>query len=369
MQFNFFDKIFSTKKCVGLDIGSKNIKLVFLKPAGQNKFCLQYFQTIPLPDEISTADVLPENRISTLVPVLREVFTKNKKLPKNVAVSVAGSSVVIRYLKLPIMTKEELEKSINIEVEPFIPFPINEVYLSFDIIGEVIDEGVRKNEVVVAAVKKDVVDTLISLLSQCGLTPMFIDVDSFSLERTINYNYELKEEVVCLVNIGANITTVSIIENLTTRVSRDLTFGINYFLNDLQKTRQLQPSEILEYLKNDGLIISDEEKEEYLMQNKKTELSISKDLSVLLKELTTEIHKIIDFYYFQKGEQKPLSKIFLSGGGCIIRNLALYFSNEFKIETEILDPFRNIKNAEVVPDDVKPLFSVAVGLAAKPYFV
>lgn len=365
MQFNFFNK----KKCVGLDIGSKNIKLVSLQPSGQNKFRLQHFEILPLPEELSSGDIRTEGKMLSLVPILKDVFVRNKKLPKNIATSVVGSTVVIRYLKLPIMTKEELESSINIEVEPFIPFPVNEVYLSFDIIGEIIDEGVRKNEVVVAAAKKDVVDTLISLLSQCGLTPVFIDVDSFALERTLNYNYETKDNVFCLVNIGASVTTVSIIDNGITRVSRDLVFGMNQILAELQKFRQLQVSELLEYLKNDGLIVSDEEKEEYLVQNKKTELSISKDLSVLLKELTTEIHKIIDFYYFQKGEQRLLSKIVLSGGGCVIRNLTSFFSNEFKVETEILDPFKNIKNSESVPEELRPLFSVAVGLALKSYIV
>ncbi|MDW8055976.1 MAG: type IV pilus assembly protein PilM [Elusimicrobiota bacterium] len=363
MQVNIFRK----KSCVGLDIGSKNIKLVSLIPASQKKFRLKNFQILPLPDDVVQLDTLPENKLSAILSILNDVFSKNKKLAKTVAISVAGSSVVIRYVKLPIMTKEELERSISIEVEPFIPFPINEVYLSFDITGEVIEEGIRKNEVVVAAVKKEVVDTLISLLSKCDLTPAFIDVDSFVLERILNYNYELKGNIICAVNIGANITTVTIIEDGVTRVCRDLTIGMNNFLNEIQKTKQIGLSEILEYIKNDGLILSDEEKEQYLMQNKKTELSISKDLNVLLKDLITEVHKIIDFYYFQKGEQKPLSKIILSGGGCVIRNLTSYFSNEFKVETEVLDPFKNIENSDIVPQEIRPLFAISVGLALKPY--
>lgn len=363
MGFSFLTK----KKCVGLDIGSKNIKVVLLKQTARKKFALEYCKVIDLPDNVVSLDTLPETRTPVVVEAIKNIFSKNKRLPRTVSICVSGTSVVIRYVKLPIMTKEELSKSISIEAEPFIPFPINEVYLSFDIVGEVIDEGVRKNEVVIVAAKKDFIDSEIDILHQCGLTPKFIDVDIFALEKVVRYNYEIAEEIVCVVNIGANITNVGIIENGTTRVCRDLSLGMGYILNEIKKTRQIETKEIMNYIQNDGIIISEEEKEKYFAEGKKTELAISKDLLSLLKEFSTELRKIIEFYYFQKGEQKPLSRIFISGGGCIIRNISDYFSTEFKVPVEILDPFKNINNATKIPVEIRPIFGVATGLAMKSY--
>jgi len=363
MGLNFL----SSKKYVGIDIGSKNVKLIFLTPTHQKTFSLRNWDIRELPDEIVPLETTSENRDPVVISVLKDIFSKNKNLPKKTVTSVSGSSVIVRPIKVPLLTKEELAKSIAIEAEPYIPFPVKEVYLSFDVLGEVTEEGVRKNEVMIVAARKEYVDKHVDILSQCNLTPKYIDVDIFAIERALRYNYDIENENVCVVNIGANITNVAIIEAGVAKTCRDLPLGMLFILTEMKKLKQLEIKEILNYFKKDGLILTDEEKEEYLSQNKKLELSISKDLIALLKEISTELHKLIDFYYFQKGEQKPISKIYLSGGGCIIRNLDLYFSNEFKIETEILDPFKKIINADSVPQELRPFFTVAVGLAIKGY--
>ncbi|MFN3550373.1 MAG: type IV pilus assembly protein PilM [Endomicrobiia bacterium] len=360
-----FLDIFSNKRCVGLDIGSKSIKIVYLIYCKEKKYKLNTYKILPLPLEISSSEMPQETKNSIIAQIIKDFFSKHKSLPKKVAISVSGPSVVVRYIKLPIMTKEELEKSISIEVEPFIPFPLSDVYLSFDILGEVLDEGVKKNELVVVAAKKDFIDSKISLLKGCKLMPVHIDVDVFALENLIKYNYNIENEIVCVVNIGWNITNVGIIENGITRVCRDLPIGLISIVNNLKKTQQFEEQTIIEYLKNDGLIITEEQKEQYLQEDKKTELLFSKNLILSLKEFVSELHKVVDFYYFQKGEQKPLSKIFLSGGGSVIRNLDLYFSDEFKVETEIVDPFRNIEVSEEIPLEIKQIFAVAVGLAMR----
>lgn len=362
MKLNFFKKT-----CIGLDIGSKNIKLVYLKPSSQNRFSLQYWQIVELPDEIVNPEITIESKAPVVIEQLKNIYSKKRNLPKSVAISVSGTSVVVRYVKLPIISKKELAKSISLEIEPFIPFPVSDVYLSFDIIGEVLDEGIKKNEVVVAAAKKDYINSIVDILSECSLNIKYIDVDSFVLENLLRYNYPIENEVMCVINIGANVTNVSIVDSGVTRICRDLPLGMSYFINEIKKNRKIDHSDLIKYIKNDGLILTDEEKEFYISQDKKTELLISKDLLSLLKEFSTELHKIIDFYYFQKGEPRPLSKIIISGGGCIIKNLQTYLTNEFRTEVEMIDPFMNIDNSENVPAEIRPIFAVAVGLAMKCY--
>lgn len=360
-----FLDIFYKKGCVGLDIGSKNIKIVYLTRGKEKRYKLHTYKILPLPKEISESETTQETKNSVIAEIIKDFFSKHKSLPKKVAISVAGSSVVVRYIKLPMMTKEELEKSISIEVEPFIPFPISDVYLSFDILGEVLDEGIKKNEVVVVAAKKDFIDSKIRLLKECKIMPVYIDVDVFVLENLIKYNYNIENEIVCVVNVGWNITNIGIIEDRVTKVCRDLPIGLINIVNNLKKTQQVEDQIIIEYFKNYGLIITEEQKEQYLKEDKKTELLFSKNLILSLKEFISELHKVVDFYYFQKGEQKPLSKIFLSGGGSIIKNLDLYFYDEFKVETEIVNPFINIEISEEIPLEIRQIFAVSVGLAMK----
>jgi len=359
-------KFLNKPDVVGLDIGSKNIKILYFKSTAKNKYKLEKWSILPLPDNIVSPEILPETRNPVIVDTIKSFFSKNKTVPKDVAISVSGSSIVVRYIKLPIMTKEELEKSINVEAEPYIPFPIAEVNLGFDIVGEVIDEGIKKNEVVIIAARKEVVETKLNLLKDMNLTPRYIDVDVFALENSARHNYDIEKDVVCLVNIGANITNVSIIEEGITRVSRDLPLGMEYVIQNVKNIQQVDDIKILyEQIKTDGLIVKEEDKEKYLQEEKRDALLFSKNLSSVLKEIVTELHKIIDFYYFQKGEQKPLSKIFISGGGTIIKNLDIFFSEEFKLPVEIFDPFRRIEDGKKVPSELKPLFAVASGLALR----
>ncbi|MCX7956470.1 MAG: type IV pilus assembly protein PilM [Endomicrobia bacterium] len=352
-----------SNRVTGIDIGAKSLKVVSIIPK-QQQYILKKWSIKEFTD-ITSQELNLEEKQVVIVNLLKEIFSKDISLPRKVNISVAGPSVVIRYVKLPLMTKEELSKSISIEVEPYIPFPLSEVYLGFDIVGEIVDEGVKKNEVVIAAAKKEIVDTKLDILKQAKLIPKFIDVDAFVLERVVGYNYEISNDIVCVVNIGVNVTSVNIIENGTTKVSRDLLLGLNYIINEIKKSTQLDNKQILEIINKDGLVISDQQKEEYILQDKKLELSISKLLASVFKEIITEIRKIIDFYYFQKGEQKPLSKIFLNGIGCTIKNIDFYFSSEFKIEVEILDPLKKVFNSENVPQEIRPLLSIAVGLAMK----
>ncbi len=356
-----------TSSIAGIDIGTKNIKIVYLKPH-KEKFFLEKYAILTLPDEITKQDVLPETRVPVIVELLKEFLAKNKSFPKKVAVSISGPSVVVRYIKIPVMTKQEIEKSITIEAEPYIPFTINEVNITFDIIGEVMEEGVKKNEVVIVAAKKELVDRYINLLKSCGLTPAYIDVDIFALEITANYCYDIKNDVIMIVNIGESLTNVGIIENGVTKVCRDLPFGgVGYIVQTIKNMLpDLDISLINDYLKTYG-IISSEEKERYLQEDKKEVLLFSKNLSAVLKDIVAELHKVIDFFYFQKEEQRSISKIYLSGGGSVIKNLDNYISSELGISTEKFSPFNNIENSEIVPQDIHPLFSVAVGLALKGY--
>ena len=140
-------------------------------------------------------------------------------------------------------------------------------------------------------------------------------------------------------------------------------------IRDSQSIKNIQqiddPQVLDDHLRNDGLIIREEDKEQYLQQDKKEALLFSKNLTSVLKEFSAELRKILEFYYFQKGEQKQIAKLYLAGGGSIVKNLDAYLSEEFKLPVEIFDPFKKLANGERVPADVRPMMAVALGLALK----
>src|SRR5947207_894638 len=119
--------------------------------------------------------------------LLRDFVLQDKSAPKTAAISVSGNSVIVRYVKLPKLTRAELQQTIQFEAEPYIPFAIPEVNMSFHILGDVMEEGQPKMETVLVAAKKELIEQRLEVLTTVGLRPVVVDVDAFTLENA----YEL----------------------------------------------------------------------------------------------------------------------------------------------------------------------------------
>ena len=176
MKLDFdISSIFGSKDILGVDIGSYSIKIVQLKGSG-TKWTLVKNKTILIPEEIANTDSNPIEKKNLIASLIRDYIKQEKLSTKNAAISVSGSSVVVRYVKFPKISKEDLAKSIQFEAEPYIPFDIKEVNLGFYIIGEITEDGQKKTETVLVAAKKDIIQTKIEILQEAGINPIIIDV-------------------------------------------------------------------------------------------------------------------------------------------------------------------------------------------------
>src|SRR6202030_1211288 len=139
---------------------------------------------------------------------------------KEAATALSGNSVIVRYVKFPRLTKSELQATLAPEAEPFIPFDINEVQLGFHILSEIVEDGQKKMETVLVAVKKELVAARLEILQGAGFTPALMDVDSFALENVHEKTRDPKDgpASTLYLNIGHTVTNLSIVENGVTRV-------------------------------------------------------------------------------------------------------------------------------------------------------
>ncbi|MCX5783057.1 MAG: pilus assembly protein PilM, partial [Elusimicrobia bacterium] len=151
--------------------------------------------------------------------------------------SVAGNSVIVRYVALNKLSKGELSAVISKEAEPFIPFDIKDVNLGWQILGDKEDEGGQKKmEVILAAAKKDLVDDKVDILRSAGLNPLVIDVDSFALASIISRSESSKEaQAVIILNIGAKATSLTVAEKDVVRVARDVLIAGSNFTKAVSK--------------------------------------------------------------------------------------------------------------------------------------
>ncbi len=352
------------KNLIGLDIGSHGIKLVQLKGAGK-KVSLEKCINQPF-STVSISELSPDDRLNLISGDLKKILTDNKITDKKVAISVSGNSVIVRYVKFPKMPSSDLEKSIQFEAEPYIPFDIKEVNISTYIIGDVMEENVPKMETVLVAAKKDILQERMNIIERAGLKPAIIDVDAFALENVYELNRqesEEDEETVMMFDIGAATSNINILEKGVSKVVRDLFVAGNSFTNAIQKGMQMDFNSAEEMKKEKGIILPDEEK----AAGDESEIQFSMSIMPVLQEMVGEIQRSIDYYQAPTEGEMRVEKIILSGGSAILKNIDKYLAKELNIPVEICNPFGNVSVNEVSDEFEKdaPVFAVALGLALR----
>ena len=357
----FADLLFGPKDVVAVDVGSYAVKVVLLKREGASVE-LKSWGYLPLG---SKSDAALDERKAVVVNALRGFFIEKGIKVKDVATALSGNSVIVRYVKFPRLTKLELQATLATEAEPFIPFDINEVQLGFHILNEVIEEGQKKMETVLVAAKRDLVTARLEILQECGLHPAIIDVDSFTLENIHDLSCDPKETVATLyLNIGHNVTNLSIVENGVTRVVRDVFISGQTMTKAVMKAFQCDAAKADDLKKAYGIIVDPTEKEKALVEGNRDALGVSQSMSQVARDLVGEVHRSVDFYLSQ-GPDRSIGRIVLSGGSAPPKTLDKHLAGELKVPVAVLDPFAFIEGAKAVPEELRSAFGVSVGLGLR----
>ena len=273
--------------------------------------------------------------------------------------------VIVRYVKFPKMSPDELSKSLRFEAEEFIPFDISDVYLSAELIRDIEEEGQPKMEAVLVAAKRDVVDARIGMLREMGLDPMIIDVDGFCANNIYEFCHpDYAGSNVLLLNIGAQMTTLSISEHGTIRVVRDIPFGGNLLSNLVVNAFACDFTQAEAMKKQYGIVPSAELES---MSDAETAEQVTMALIQGVDEqLITEMQRSIDYFNTISETGEEVGRVVLTGGGAQLKNLDKYLNRQLDIPVEVFNPLDGIEH----PDDAELLenassFCVAIGLAMR----
>ncbi len=348
---------------IGLDIGSHSIKLVQLLQK-KKKFELLNVGIIPLPEN-TFEDGMTENP-NLVSEAIKQLVSGEKVKTKYVVTSISGESVVIKKINIPKMSEGELAESIKLEAEQYIPFDINDVSIDFTILGAVEkdleaeeeDTG-EQMEVLLVAAKKDIIEQRESILLNAGLTPVVFDIDVFAAENCYSFNYGFEaNQVVSIINIGASVTNINIVEDGNTGFTRDILMGGSQYTESIQKKLNIEDYEEAEKLKF-GVGVTEENKDEII--------SVIQEVT---DSFATEIQKSIEFY--STAANRNIDKIFLSGGSAKISGLNYLLSEKLGVSVETFDPLQNVSVNKKIFDPeyiayISPVVAVAAGLAFRRF--
>ena len=164
---------------VGLDIGAALVKVAELKTTKKGS-TLHKFGIAQVPE-----GMIQEGRIADMegvAEIIRSLFKSQKIKEKNVALSTGGHSVVIKTISTSKVPDEELHRNIRAEAEQYIPYDINDVNIDYQILGDS-EYSAEQMNVLLVAVRQDLVDEYVDLIHMAGLNPVIIDVDTFALQN------------------------------------------------------------------------------------------------------------------------------------------------------------------------------------------
>lgn len=342
------------KNLLGLDIGANSIKACLLKETKRG-LNLQTFDVYELPDEAIVEGAVMNSGV--IVDAIRELVSRNKIKQRQCALAVAGYSVIIKKITLPLMTQEELDESIQWEAEQYIPFDISDVYLDVEMLATRAAQG--QMDVLLVAAKKETVNDYVNVAREAGLEPMVMDVQACDLQNMFEVNYGgAGNETIVLIDVGAAVTNINVLTDGVTTFTRDIAMAGNLITEEIQKQLNITYEEAETY-KRGGAGGSDtvvpQEVERVVQQ--------------VAEAIAGEVQRSLDFYAATSADSL-FSKVYLSGGSARLPALGRTISRTCGVPVELVNPFANIAYDEktFTPEyleQVAPSAGVAVGLALR----
>lgn len=337
---------------VGLDIGSQTIKVGEVVETKKGRG-LKNFAMLDIPPGIIEEGTIREP--DTAAQKIRELFKSAGIKESNVALSIGGFSIIVKNITVQTMTEEELQDTIKLEAEQYIPFDISDVNLDFQIVGENENNPNQMNVILVAA-KKEMVEDYLNVVQLAGLNPCILDVDAFALQNIFEVNYEGEEEEVALIDIGASKTSLNIVKRYSSVFMRDVSLGCSQINQKIMSLSDCTAEEAEE--------IKFADTSDKVSKNDLMEITSS-----VVNDWCAEIRRALDFFYSTYPDDQ-IKRIILSGGGANIKEFQELLAVETSTEVEIIDPFKNlnIDNNRLEAsylEKVAPQAAICMGLAIR----
>ena len=314
------------KQVIGLDIGSSSVKVVQLKRSKKG-LELQAFGMEPLmPETIIDGAVMDQQAV---VDAIRSLWQRLRLKTKDVAVAIAGHSVIIKKISVPKMSAAELVEQVPYEAEHHIPFDKNDVELDYAVV--VPENAAGQMELILVAAKKEVIQDYAGVVRDAGLNPVIVEVAAFSTQNSFVVNYDLgANETIVLINIGASISNINILRGNVSLFTRDVTIGGNSFTEEIQKQ----------------LSVSQDEAEAYKVGGSYDEhgvvpQEVERIIEGVADVMAGEFQRSLDFFLATSADTE-VSKICLAGGTAKVSALHRAIEKRSRLTVEVVDAWRRI---------------------------
>ncbi len=350
---SFLDK--KAKPVLGLDISSTSVKLLELSRHG-DRYRVETYAVRPLPPNAVVEKNI--NDPEAVAEVVRAMVKQSKTKLKHAAVAVAGSAVITKVIDMPAgLSDDAMETQISIEADQYIPFPLEEVAIDFEVQGES-PRNPDQVEVLLAACRRENIDLRVNVVQLADLTEEIVDVEAYSMERAFGLISEQLEEqdgqVVAVIDIGATMTTLSVLVDGKTVYTREQLFGGKQLTEEIQRRYGLSMEEAGLAKKQGGL--PDDYESEVLGPFKEG----------VVQQVTRSLQ-----FFFSASQYNDVDYIILAGGVASMEGIVGLIEEKLGTQTVVANPFANMSvssrvNAAALANDA-PSLMIAAGLAMRSF--
>jgi len=350
--------LFSRKKppLIGLDISSTAVKLLELSQHG-GRYRVESYAVEPLP-----ANSVVEKNIADVEAVgesIRRAVKRSGAKIKTAAVAVAGSSVITKVITMSSALKdEEMESQIELEADQYIPYPLDEVRMDFEVLGPS-EKNPEMVDVLLAASRSENVETRVSALEIGGVTPKVVDVEAYALENSFGLLAEQLpdggyDQTIAVIDVGATMTTLNVLHDRKIIYTREQVFGGKQLTEEIMRRYGLSYEEAGMAKRQGGL----------------PDNYVPEVLDPFKEAMTQQVSRSLQFF-FSSSQYNSVDQIILAGGSASIPGIDELIEDKIGTATSIANPFASMSLApRVKPQTLSndaPALMIACGLALRSF--
>src|SRR5213594_1995005 len=319
------------KSFLCLDFGAGSLKVAEFEPNEAGTLRLKQFGLKPLGFEGSQEAA----REATILRALQELLASMSFGAKNVNVCAPGFHVFSKFVKLPPVDASKVTQIIQYEAQQNVPFPLAEVVWDYQILGSTPGGEL---EVLLVAIKADIVEGLFRVTETAGLHLQVADVSPAALCNAFRYNYGDLEDCTVLLDIGAKTSNLLFFEKGKV-FSRSINLGANSITQDFANESKLKYDAAEKLKIDEGFVSLGGAYEE---PENPHQAAISKIARQFMTRLHIQVNQTMQFYRGQQGGSAP-QRLFLSGGASIMPYTAQFFAEKLNVPVEYFNPFRSVQ--------------------------
>src|SRR5688572_7844111 len=321
----------NTKPFLCFDFGAGTIKVGEFIVNEQGTLTLTQFGTKALGQE----GTQESKREKIILAAIQELLTSRGINVKNCNVCAPGFHVFSKFVKLPPVDTSKVTQIIQYEAQQNVPYPLEETVWDYQIMGATAS---GEMEVLLVAIKADVVETMFRTAEGAGLKLQLVDVSPAALCNAFRYNYGDLEGCTMLLDIGAKTSNLLFFEKGKV-FARSINIGANSITQDFVAEAKIPFAKAEELKINEGFVSLGGAYEE---PENPHQAAISKIARQVMTRLHMQVNQTIQFYRTQQGGSAP-QRLFLAGGGSIMAYTAQFFQEKLNVPVEYFNPFRNIQ--------------------------